>query len=637
MLRAPIRLLVAVATAAVVGCGSDDDAPPPPDGCADRNPQRNVYFGDLHVHTALSFDSYAFDIRNTPEDAYRFARGEAVELPPLDGEGRGTQSLQLDRPLDFAAVTEHAEFLGEVDICLSPGSDGYDAALCEQFRANGPLGQTLMGAELVRPDPQRDAEVCGADGSRCATAARSVWDRIVAAAETFDDPTPACAFSTLVGYEWTANTAASARHRNVIFRGADVPFPTSYMDASTPRGLWRALRRDCLEADRECDVLAIPHNSNQSNGHAFFLDYAGADPAGQVEQAELRARMEPLVEIIQHKGESECANGLSGILGAPDELCDFEKLRQPPIEDCGDGTGSGGVAGAGCVSKLDFARGALLSGLEELVRIGVNPLRLGFVGSTDTHNGTPGAVEEYAFLGHRGSVDDELEERLSTGSFRAGPLFNPGGLAAVWAEENSREAIFDGLARREAYATSGPRMSVRFFAAPDFADGLCEQGDMIERAYRAGVPMGAVVEADGVGDAPAFLVSAMRDPGTEAHPGVALQRIQIIKGWVDRSGQAHQRVYEVAGDAGNGASVDAACRPTGEGFDSLCTVWRDPDYDASVPAFYYARVIENPSCRWTALQCMAAGAADLPACADPELVRTVQERAWTSPIWFDAD
>ncbi len=619
-----------------LGCGTDDDAAESADiVCADRSELRNVYYGDLHVHTALSFDSYAFDVRNGPEDAYRFAKGAPLMLPPLDRFDHGTQSIQLDRPLDFAAVTEHAEFLGEVDICLSDGADGSDAGTCAQFRDNGPVGQTLLGVALVSSSPERDETVCG-DGSRCLSAARSIWDRVVLAAESAQDDLPSCEFSALVGYEWTANTNASAQHRNVIFRGAkDVPFPTSYFEAPTVEGLWRALQRECREAGGECDVLTIPHNSNQSNGNTFFSAGENGAEAMRVEGAQLRAAMEPVVEIMQHKGESECGVGVSGILGDEDPFCNFEKLRAPPFEDCGDGTGAGGVAAGGCVSRLDFARGALLEGLREERRLGVNPLRLGFIGSTDTHNGTPGAVAESSFLGHRGAVDDELEDRLGRPTFRAGPTFNPGGLAAVWAEQNTRASIFDALQRREAFATSGPRIAVRFFGGWDFGDDLCDRADGVELADREGVPMGGVLPERAGSSAPTFLLSALRDVGGEQRPGTPLQQVQVIKGWIDEQGRAHQRVYSVLGDADNGAGVGDDCIPVGSGFDALCGVWSDPHFDPTMRAFYYARVLENPSCRWTGLQCALPGAAELESCRDPGLLRVIQERAWTSPIWYD--
>jgi len=295
-----LRSLVAVALAGVIGCGSDGEGGGQDVECADRNELRNVYYGDLHVHTALSFDAYAFDVRNGPEDAYHFARGEPLMVPPLDGFDRGTQELKLDRPLDFAAVTEHAEFLGEVDICLSEDAEGRDANTCAQFRDNGPVGQTLLGVALVSEDPQRDGEIC-TDGAGCLAAARSIWDRIVAAADAAQGEA-ICEFSTLVGYEWTANTNASAQHRNVIFRDSEsVPFPISYIEEPTAAGLWRALERECRDAGTGCDVLAIPHNSNQSSGNTFFF---ADEERSELEQSELaapRSSLEPIVEIIQHK------------------------------------------------------------------------------------------------------------------------------------------------------------------------------------------------------------------------------------------------------------------------------------------------------------------------------------------------
>jgi len=628
--------------ALLAGCGADDSGAGRGENrqrCADRNPRRNLYFGDLHVHTAFSFDSYAFEVRNTPRDAYRFARGESLALPPLDANGRGTQMLRLDRPLDFAAVTDHAEFLGEVDICLSPPRPGSDASVCEQYRTDGPLGQGLLGLTLTSTAPERQAEICGPADERCLSAARSIWDEEVAAAEEFYDRSEQCSFTTLVAYEYTANTNISARHRNVLFRGTDIPFPTSYIEAPTPQQLWETLRRECSDAGGDCDVLAIPHNSNQSNGNMFALEYPGAGTlAAQREQAARRADLEPLVEIYQHKGDSECRNGLSGILGAPDELCGFEKLRRGAVADCGDIPGAGGVANGGCLSRLDFVRGALLAGLQEKHRLGVNPYRLGLVASTDTHNGTPGAVDERTFLGHRGNVDARVEDRLGGAAFRSGPIFSPGGLTAVWAEENSRDSIFAALRRREVYGTSGPRIALRFFAGWDFAADLCEAPDILAAADAGGVPMGATLPARPVhAGAPALAVWANRDPGTPQHPGTPLQRLQIIKGWSE-NGAAYQRVIDVAGDADEGATVGPDCTPTGSGFDSLCTVWSDPDFSPHQDAFYYARVIENPSCRWTAWQCnTATDPENLASCNDPDLARVLQERAWSSPIWYDPD
>jgi hypothetical protein len=608
---------------------------PPVGRCDAFNAQRNVYFGDLHVHTSFSFDAYVFDIFTTPADAYRFARGEPLALPPLDANGDGTRTARLSRPLDFAAVTDHSEFLGEVDVCSVPGAPGFDSPACATFRAGGVAAQTQLGILTAQESPERLAEICGENDADCAARSADVWSRTIEAAEEAYDRSSACSFTTFVAYEYTANTGASSQHRNVIFQNEKVPLPTTYIEEPTAEGLWRSLRAHCLEAGTGCDALAIPHNSNQSNGRSFLVEYPeGATVEEQKTQAARRAAIEPLVEIFQHKGDSECMNGLSGIAGEPDELCGFEKIRMPPFDDCGDGVGNGGTAGTGCISRRDFVRGALLAGLREEERIGVNPLRLGIIASTDTHNGTPGAVVESAFYGHRGNVDDTPEERLVAGAFRNGVIFNGGGLAGVWAEENTRESVFAALRRREVFGTSGPRIAVRFFAGWNLAD-LCDDPEMLRKAYAAGVPMGGTMPPppNGAG-APSFLASALRDAAAE-RPAVKLQRLQIIKGWIE-AGVPRQKVFDIAGDPQGGATVDeATCAPSEGGADSLCAAWTDPEFDSSEHAFYYARVVENPSCRWTAFQCNALPPAERPpACSDPSVTKTIQERAWTSPIWY---
>jgi hypothetical protein len=345
--------------------------------------------------------------------------------------------------------------------------------------------------------------------------------------------------------------------------------------------------------------------------------------------------MEPLVEVFQHKGNSECLSGLSGIVGS-DEACDFEEARTPPFDDCGDGTGQLGATGLGCVSRNDYARYALLGGLQEEERLGVNPLRLGFIGSTDTHNGTPGFTEEWSFQGHQGRTDADPAVLLGGGDFAAtGLKATPGGLAAVWAEENQRGSLFAALRRRETYATSGTRISLRVFGGWDFPDDLCSNPDMVRLGYEHGVPMGGVLPTAAPGAAPSFAISALRDAGTAQHPGTPLQRLEIIKGWVDR-GIKHQRVYAVSGDFNSTADVDLdTCTPRGSGSDSLCGVWRDPDFDPAQRAFYVARVVENPSCRWNTWLCNRLAAAERPpACSDPATRKSIQERAWSSPIWY---
>jgi hypothetical protein len=603
--------------------------------CAAYEPLRTAYFGDLHVHTDLSFDVRIFGASTTMAQAYRFAQGDAIAVAPNDAGGQPTHPVRLERPLDFAALTDHSEFLGEVETCSVPGTPGYDSLQCRLYRGGGFLAFVAFGGTMYAG--VRDAETCGADGARCVAIASRIWTEVQDAAEAAYDRTAACRFTSFVGYEYT-NVAASVStlHRNIVFRNERVQaLPTTYFDARNRAQLWTALRDQCARAGTGCDVLSIPHNTNESNGRAFLVEYPGAaTPAEERAQAALGASMEPLLEIFQHKGDSECMNGLSGVVGAPDEACDFEKrLREP--EDCGDGIGGGGAQGGGCLSRRDFARGALLEGLVEQTRVGVNPFRLGFVASTDTHNGTAGFVAEETYVGHQGENEATPELRLGSGLDDAAGLVNdPGGLAGVWAEENSREAIFDALRRRETFGTSGPRIAVRLFGGHGLPGTLCADPAMLRVAYARGVAMGGVLGPSGA-EAPSFLVAALRDPGTAERPGAPLQRIQIVKGWV-AGGERRVAVYDVAGGP-NGAAVDPdTCATSGAGADQLCTVWTDPAFDPAAPAYYYARVLENPTCRWSTWDCLALPPEQRPpSCADPRVPKTVQERAWTSPIWYE--
>lgn len=637
----PKRQLWAAVTALVAGCGGKADTAVPDvapldlrEPCAERNPLRNLYWGDLHVHTEYSFDAWVFDVRTTADQAYRFAKGEPVALPPLDAAGTPTQTVQLARPLDFAAVTDHAEYLGEVGACQDEGSPAFDHITCVQYREAEDAAIYEFGLGLTHDEPER-MEFCG-DDVDCLAGARDVWTRLQQAAEDHYDRSTACDFTTFVAYEYSAATNISNLHRNVLFRNTDVPDqPASYFEYPTPQDLWGALQSECLDAGGRCDVLAIPHNSNWSNGTLFDPIYPQAASAEEERaQAEARVAMEPLVEVIQHKGDSECLNGFAGILGEPDELCDdFEKLRTiEDAGDCGDGTGVGAMGGIGCLSRRDFVRGALLEGLKEQDRIGANPFRMGLMASTDTHNGIPGAVEERDYAGHWGNNEDEADKRLAFGGITpGGVLFGPGGLTAIWSEDNSRDALFDAMRAREVYGTSGPRIVVRTFGGFDLDPGMCDAGDFVEQGYDRGVPMGGTLDGAAAGGAPRFAITAERDPES-----TVLQRVQVIKG-VLREGETHQFIYDVAGDPDNEPTVDlATCDPVGSGFDSLCTVWEDPDFDPQELAFYYVRVVENPTCRWTGWQCMAMDEAVRPdVCSDPTVPWTTQERAWTSPIWYE--
>jgi len=368
----------------------------------------------------------------------------------------------------------------------------------------------------------------------------------------------------------------------------------------------------------------------------FAVEYpAGGDERAQ---AALRGAMEPLMEVFQHKGDSECRDGLAGLLGAPDEQCGFEKHDRDGPQDCSmTTTHVGGVANTGCYSVRDFLRGALAEGLKEHARLGVNPLPLGVIAGTDTHNGTPGAVDEDTFQGHRGTDDDTPEKLLGSGVLTSGGIaYDPGGIAAVWAEQNTRASLFDALRRRETYGTSGPRIAVRFFGGWGYPASLADDPALVEKAYAGGVPMGGTLPAEGaVASGPVFVVSAMRDPGPKDKPGARLQRVQIVKVWV-KDGVAEQRVFDVAGSATAGLGLDlSTCAPGDGGSDALTATFTDPDFDPAAYASYYARVLEVPTCRWSTWLCNRLPAEGRPpACSDPSVKRAQQERAWTSPIWY---
>jgi hypothetical protein len=637
-----VGLVAAVAAAA---------APPPwqrtevRDDCTDFDLFRQPFFGETHVHTRLSFDAATGDVRSGPREAYEFAQGAPIDLPPYDAGGTALRSAQLRSPLDFAVVTDHSEFFGEVEICLDPGLDpaAYASSECVLYRAAIPtLDQEsspaliLWGSSyLTGPSPTRFG-FCGPGGSSCLAASSGVWQDVQDAAEEHYDRTAACGFTTFVGYEWTGNPGVQNLHRNVIYRNDVVsPLPTTYLEAQTPEELWTALEADCLDAGNGCDLLAIPHNSNLSNGLMFLPQNSDGTPF-TADGAARRAAREPVVEIFQHKGDSEC----HPVFSPSDELCGFEKWTSGQI----------GIPGTTTMQPGSFVRRGLGAGLAVEQAVGVNPFRFGVIGSTDSHNATPGLVDEEDFveagaLGTRDATPALMTHPLGLGVI-GGIEANPGGLAVVWAEENSRDAVFAAMRRREVYATSGTRPIVRFFGGrhPRLK---CGSDEFVESAYRGGTPMGGEVGPVLRGQSPRFAVLVTKDPGTPGVPGTPLQRVQIVKGWVDAGGQTHEQVFEVAGDPDNGASVDPdTCATSGPGFDSLCAVWQDPSFDRSQRAFYYARVVENPICRWSRRLCNAAGIdcavpATIPAgmgeCCNPARPITIQERAWTSAIFYRPD
>lgn len=623
---------IPAAIALLVGCRDrgepqDDGAPLVP-SCASFDPDRRAFFGDLHVHTALSLDANLSGTRLRPVDAYRFARGEAVELPPYDAAGNGARTLRLSRPLDFVALSDHAEFLGLVTTCLSPGFPGYDTEACSVYRDDPQKAFVSGNALLAAPqDGVRWPAPCTEANAFCGDAATSAWAEVREAAAQAQDPTDACAFTSFVAYEWSASPGTKNLHRNVIFADEHVPaLPPSYFDAPQEEALWDALERECVRGTPGCDVLTIPHNSNLSAG-LMFEPVDGAGAPIDADYAKRRAELEPLVEIFQHKGSSECLPELGN-----DEECGFELAPYDTLS-----TAALGLA-KDELNPADFVRDALGAGLRIASETGANPFTYGFVGSTDTHTGTPGAVEERGFAGHGGA------------SFLAADAvglvdhvwFNPGGLAVLWAEENSRAALFAAMKRREAYATSGSRIVLRTFTGLELPADLCSAPDFVEQGYARGVPMGGELSGAHEGEVLRVAVRALRDPGSAEHPSVGLERLQIVKGWLE-DGVVRHRVIDVAGTASAEPFVDpGTCAPVEAGAAELCAVFEDDDFDRREHAFWYARVLEGPSCRWSTLACRAAqvdcGVPDdvppeLADCCDgpPELGR---ERAWASPVFY---
>ncbi len=620
--------------------------------CSRQYPDKRAWFGALHVHTAASYDAAAFGVSTTVDDAYRYARGATLKLRLRgDPDDYEAPDLRISSPLDFMAVTDHAESLGETHLCYQPNSDAYRALSCRLYRGDWRLPMEERMQSLIRLASfavygnDRSARVCGVDGDQCREQAAAVWRENQRSTEAFHDYSAECEFTTFHAYEYTLAVDASNLHRNVIFRSSTVPQEAlSAKDANTPEALWQWLDAACIAGNPNCDVLAIPHNSNWSSGRMWF-PYSNRDLPLEKQQefAALRAKLEPLAEIMQVKGDSECRNGINSVLGAADEFCNFEKLRPTAenIVDCGEEFDSGGMLLKGCVSRYSYVRYAVTAGLAEEQKLGVNPFKLGIVAASDTHLGAPSAGRERNHLGSHGNDRNVQDRLLSTvdvpgGIATGSPVrYNPGGIAGIYATENTRGALFAAMRRRETFGTSGPRITPRFFAGWNLDENLCEQPDQLATAYAAGVPMGGKLPRAPSGPitSPVFMASAVRDT---REGGNLLQRLQIIKGWVDESGNTHQAVYHVAGAEGGNADVDKhTCKVTGSGYQQLCATWQDPHFDPKVAAVYYLRALENPSCRWSQHDCLSLPAAERPAsCADPTLPWKIQERAWTSPIWY---
>ena len=571
------------------------------------NPLRDAYFGETHMHTAYSLDAYIGGARLTPSDAYRFAKGEAVRV---DGE-----THQRNRPLDFVAVSDHAVYIGEMYSTMVEGAPGYDNELLEQLRNLETLEEKQEWFTKYVVSSNRSATPQHPPFFAGSETVNSAWQVVIDAAEEHNDPGR---FTAFVAFEWSGAPQGANLHRNVIYRDAHVPdAPVSYIDINREDGLWKWMAE---QEENGIKALAIPHNSNASKGMMFPSMNAAGSPI-DLEYAQTRQHFEPLIEMMQVKGNSEVHRKF----WTADEFADFENADS--IQKYSDRT----------FHKGDFVREGLKIGLKFDQKVGSNPFKYGFIGGTDNHNGLPSAVAEDAFIGAHGPEDGSVERRREAGvaNWIDGKDLSIGSLAAVWATENTRAGIWDAMSRRETFATSGPRIQVRFFGGVDLAGEPADSQAMVEQGYELGVPMGG--DLGPTGAAPTFTVYALKDPD-----GANLDRIQIIKGWVDADGELHEQVVEVAwaGDrqrgadgkvpaVGNTVDLETAKFTNDIGAATLIGSWRDETFDPEQHAFYYARVLEIPTPRWSTYDAVRH---DLPLLED--VPATIQERAWTSAIWY---
>jgi hypothetical protein len=604
--------------------------------CAAPNPLRNVYFGDLHLHTRNSFDAYIFNVRATPEDAYVYAKGGTIK------HAMGFDLRLNSGALDFLAVTDHAEYLGVLHAIDTPGT-GYSKV---------PYARDLFGTERAKVlgafEIFADSLTTGKRRPDLSdmSAPTSAWQETIRSAERNNDPGR---FTTFIGYEYTSIPGVRNLHRNVVFSGSKAPaLPFSALESQNPEDLWRWLDQQRAQG---VEALAIPHNSNGSDGTMFERTMWNGQPIDRA-YAELRARNEPLVEITQVKGASETMP----LLSPNDEFAGFELM-----------TSYIGVSKA--ITRFDggYVRDALKRGLEIQSRVGINPYKMGFIAGSDSHNAA-GAFEEDNYFSKVGVLDGAPQQRGSVppadykswAEFDAAgktlPLsstWGSAGLTGVWAEENTRASLFTAMRRKETFGTSGPRIRVRMFAGYGLKGLNLATNAGVRTAYAKGVPMGGDLVGQSIdrgtrksvnqnvdtgGRKPEFLVIAMRDLRS-----APLQRIQIVKGWVDSTGKSFEKIFDVAcADGGkvnpatarcpdNGATVDpATCAFSKDKGDAqIQGEWTDPEFDPKQNAFYYARVLENPTCRWSTWDALRAGVEP-----NPKLSRTIQERAYTSPIWF---
>jgi len=583
----------------------------------------NVYWGDTHLHTSNSFDVYLF---NTPtatlETAYRFAKGFPV-VSPTDGT-----RWQLNQPLDFLVVADHAELIGSIsrlyegDPEIANTATGRILSAISPNRTEDELQGVYEQLVLLGSGLEEQASVDLTAGQlvqdfHSGEKRRTTWDRVIEAAEGHNDPGT---FTALIGWEWSAQPQGGNLHRVVFMRqGAEVAdqfIPYSAMESTDPRDLWR-----WLEATSErtgADFVAIPHNPNISMGLFFPTETLTGEPV-DAEYARTRMRWEPAVEVTQIKGDSEA----HPLLSPTDEFADFETY---PFVLTPDGRTPAPTEG-------DYARSGLRRGLALEAETGVNPFKFGMIGATDSHTGMS-AVAENNFAG-KGQHDARPELRshpTGLGSSRGWDM-GAAGFAGVWATENTRDALVAAFQRKEIYATTGPRITVRFFGGSELQESDADGRDLAAVGYERGVPMGSDLES-GTGT-PSFLVAALRDPR-----GANLDRIQIIKGWLNLDGTTDERIYDVALSdgrtdgsvpVGNTVDLDTGKFTDDIGDPQLVAYWEDPDFDPTLPAFYYARVIQIPTPRYSLLDAIALGI-DVSETNRPA---TIQERAYTSPIWYN--
>jgi len=587
---------------------------------AGRDYPDQVLFGDTHFHTNLSFDAGLVGTRLTMDEGYRFARGETV----ISNTG---QPVQLIRPLDFLVITDHAELIGLAPMVQRSDplllADPWGAWVHERFNA-GLEGRMEAFANII------EFGVKGDNPFSSDEAARSIWADFVERAEAYNEPGR---FTAMTGFEWTSTPDGDNLHRVVIFRdGAErtsQTLPYSSFDSFDPRDLWRYLAN--YEDKTGGQAFAIPHNGNVSNGLMFGETAFGGDRMTR-EYAEARMRWEPLHEMTQIKGDEET----HPLLSPEDEFADFENW------DVGNLDGSG--AKEDWMLQYEYARSALRLGLKLGAELGANPYKTGMSGASDTHTALA-TTRESNYFGKYQSTEpspdrhnnevipaDDPSLRILTSQESAA------GLVGVWARENTRGEIFDAMRRKEVYATTGTRIRVRVFAGWDFEADDVSRPDFISNGYQHGVPMGGDLRDAPSGRAPVFMIRALRDPD-----GANLDRVQVIKGWLDSGGDTHERIYDVAVSDGRQIGADGRARqPVGNTVDIptatytntigdavMAAHWEDPDFDPSEPAFYYVRVLEIPTPRWTTYDAAFFG---IPL---PDVVpATIQDRAYTSPVWY---